>query len=105
MKTSPKSLKDGTYVRLNCQVSGPLCCRLLPECRRTRYLETRFASRDLIVHALQKRDIIARAKTGTAKTVTGNTTLDVKAERAEDVLTHQRYMLRPRRKWELKVLI
>ncbi|KAL0681664.1 hypothetical protein Bca4012_048511 [Brassica carinata] len=61
--------------------------------------------RDLIVHALQKRDIIARAKTGTAKTVTGNTTLDVKAERAEDVLTHQRYMLRPRRKWELKVLI
>uniref|UniRef100_A0A0D3D4H2 Uncharacterized protein n=1 Tax=Brassica oleracea var. oleracea TaxID=109376 RepID=A0A0D3D4H2_BRAOL len=40
--------------------------------------------------------------TGTAKTVTGYTTLDVKAERAEDVLTHQRYMLRPRRKWELK---
>ncbi|KAF3560386.1 hypothetical protein F2Q69_00012232 [Brassica cretica] len=62
-------------------------------------------ARDVLVPALQKRDIIARAKTGTAKTVTGNTTLDVKAERAEDVLTHQRYMLRPRRKWELKVLI
>ncbi|KAF2534022.1 hypothetical protein F2Q70_00029847 [Brassica cretica] len=46
-----------------------------------------------------------RMFTGTAKTVTGYTTLDVKAERAEDVLTHQRYMLRPRRKWELKVLI
>ncbi|KAF3597346.1 hypothetical protein DY000_02022049 [Brassica cretica] len=59
-------------------------------------------ARDVLVPALQKRDIIARAKTGTAKTVTGNTTLDVKAERAEDVLTHQRYMLRPRRKWELK---
>ncbi|XP_048626782.1 uncharacterized protein LOC125594745 [Brassica napus] len=40
-------------------------------------------ARDVLVPALQKRDIIARAKTGTAKTVTGNTTLDVKAERAE----------------------
>ncbi|KAG2283174.1 hypothetical protein Bca52824_054394 [Brassica carinata] len=38
-------------------------------------------ARGVLVHALQKRDIIARAKTGTAKTVTGNTTLDVKAER------------------------
>ncbi|WZZ35687.1 hypothetical protein YC2023_019088 [Brassica napus] len=37
--------------------------------------------RGVLVHALQKREIIARAKTGTAKTVTGNTTLDVKAER------------------------
>ncbi|KAF3486277.1 hypothetical protein F2Q69_00053095 [Brassica cretica] len=62
-------------------------------------------ARDVLVPALQKRDIIARAKTGTAKTVTGNTTLDVKAERAEDVLTHQRYMLRPRRKWELKTCL
>ncbi|KAF3541605.1 hypothetical protein F2Q69_00024075 [Brassica cretica] len=33
-------------------------------------------ARGVLVHALQKRDIIARAKT-----VTGNTTLDVKAER------------------------
>ena len=59
-------------------------------------------ARGVLVHALQKRDIIARAKTGTAKTVTGILeilrSMSKLRGHAEDVLTHQRYMLRPRRK-------